>query len=325
METPSTLKKSSQRERRQFRQQQRLKNTVVLASGMSTRTSPVASGVEVPASSSMEEDLSSVSGEEELLGESEPETTGPNPSGSTGAEASGDTGGGGKGARPKTSTKRPSGKTPPEGQKRGKRPKKTPMGSTFQQAERDELLGIVLAADDPYMVLSRTQLTALRVELMRKLERAIDAGSGVIPRFQESGLRHGRFCVSCVDPDSYAWVQSAVESTTVEVDGTNSEIRLVLVKPSEVPRYYRAEVYVYGPPPGVPKFLKLIQGQNPSITTNHWILRHQQQSEKGMLMIWHIDQKTSDQLIALGDQLYCGLGRVTFRVARTTPRGEEPL
>jgi len=53
----------------------------------------------------------------------------------------------------------------------------------------------------------------------------------------------------------------------MEIDGDDT-LCLQLVTPAEVPRLLRAEVYISGPPPGVPKFIKLIKAQNNGLHTD---------------------------------------------------------
>jgi len=100
------------------------------------------------------------------------------------------------------------------------------------------------------------------------------------------------------------------------VQGEGREISLQLVPASEIPKLLRTEVYISGPPPGAPKFLKLVQAQNKWLHTDRWILRHQQATNRGQLMIWGIDEESRAALEAVNFQPHFGLGRVTFRVAR---------
>jgi len=45
-------------------------------------------------------------------------------------------------------------------------------------------------------------------------------------------------------------------------------------------------------------------------------LRYHHTTDKGMLMVWNIDHESATAMAAVNDQLYYGLGRVTFRVTR---------
>jgi len=49
--------------------------------------------------------------------------------------------------------------------------------------------------------------------------------------------------------------------------------------------------------------------------TDRWVLRHQQQTDKGQLMVWGIDQESAAALAAVDYRPYYGLGRVTFCVS----------
>jgi len=108
----------------------------------------------------------------------------------------------------------------------------------------------------------------------------------------------------------------------VEIDGDGGEdtLRLQLLTPAELPRLLRAEVYILGPPPAVPKFTKLIKAQNKGLHTDRWVLRHQQSTEGGQLMVWGIDQESTTALEAVNYQPHFGLGRVTFRVSHGPAR-----
>ena len=68
------------------------------------------------------------------------------------------------------------GPTPPEGKKRKKGRRTAALGSTFEQAEKSSLLGVVLIRDQPHTILSRTQLDQVRHELLTKLGAAIESG-----------------------------------------------------------------------------------------------------------------------------------------------------
>ena len=87
------------------------------------------------------------------------------------------------------------GPTPPQPVR--KKPKRaSQLGGTFKQAEKENLLGVNHIKENPYEMLSRTQLQWVREQLTRLLDESIDSG-GPVPRFQESGIRNGRFHLSC--------------------------------------------------------------------------------------------------------------------------------
>ena len=98
--------------------------------------------------------------------------------------------------------------------------------------------------------------------------------------------------------------------------GEGHELPLQLVPASELPKLLRAEVYISGPPPGAPKFLKLVQAQNKGLHTDRSVLRHQQTTNRGQLMIWGIDEQSRSALEAVDFQPHFRLGCVTFRVVR---------
>ena len=100
------------------------------------------------------------------------------------------------------------------------------------------------------------------------------------------------------------------------VQGEGHELPLQLVPALEVPKLLKAEVYISGPPPGAPKFLKLVQAQTKGLHTDRWVLRHQQATNWGQLMIWGIDEESHTAIEAANFRPHFGLGRVTFRVAR---------
>jgi len=204
------------------------------------------------------------------------------------------------------------GPTPPQAAK--KKPKREPsLGHTFKQAQEEDLLGVVMIKDHPYTTLVRAHVDWIRSQLLVKLEEAIDA-SGTAPTFQESGVRQNRFHLSCTDRESYAWLHATIGSMVAQGEG--HELPLQLVPALEVPKLLRAEVYISGPPPGAPKFLKLVQAQNKGLHTERWVLRHQQTTNRGQLMIWGINEESRSALQAVNFQPHFGLGRVTFSVAR---------
>jgi len=67
----------------------------------------------------------------------------------------------------------------------------------------------------------------------------------------------------------------------------------------EVPKLLRAEVYISGPPRGVHRFIRLFKVQNKLVHTDQWVLHHQQQTEKGQLMVWGIDKESAAALAAV--------------------------
>ena len=116
-----------------------------------------------------------------------------------------------------TKRKTEAGPTPPQATRKKKKKKQggPSLGQSFAQAEESDLLGVVLVQDHPYTVLRKAQLDHLREELMKQLDAAIDSQCNRIPQFQESGVRHGRFHISCSDEYSYQWLQTTVDSITV--------------------------------------------------------------------------------------------------------------
>ena len=77
----------------------------------------------------------------------------------------------------------------------------------------------------------------IRQKLMSKLHSALN--SGLPPRFENSGRRNGRFCLSCADQVSFDWLRTTVDGLTVTAKGNNgisSQRQLSLVTPSEIPK-----------------------------------------------------------------------------------------
>jgi len=127
--------------------------------------------------------------------------------------------------------------------------------------------------------------------------------TGTVPRFEESGIRHGRLHLSCEDSISFNWLQASIASITIPGDG-DTHLQLELMLLSQLPRWLRAEVYVSGSPPGDPRFLSFVRAQNTGLHTKWWILCHRQSTSRGQLMVWHIDQESADVLAAVNDQPY---------------------
>ena len=78
---------------------------------------------------------------------------------------------GGEAAAPTGQKRKPKG-GPPLALK--KKPKRAKHGSSFEQAEKDNLLGVILDRDDPYKILSRELITELRRLLIERLEGTLD-------------------------------------------------------------------------------------------------------------------------------------------------------
>ena len=251
--------------------------------------------------------------EEDMLLASSPEEAAAGAGPASSAPAEGETSGT---AGPYTGKKRKTeaGPTPPQ-QKKKKKKGGPPLGRSFRQAEQDNLLGVVLVEDHPYTVLTKTQLNHLREKLMEHLDATIVAQSAHIPQFKESGVRQGRFHLSCADTRTHEWLTTTIGNITVPSDGTD-EYHLRLATPAEVPRLLRAEVYLTGKPPSIPTFCMRLRAQNSDLHTDRWRLRHQQTTDHGLLMVWSIDKESADALAAVDDRPYYGLGCVSFRVAR---------
>ena len=193
------------------------------------------------------------------------------------------TGPGGKtsGSKRKTEV----GPTSPKPKK--KKTKRCPsLGTTFKQAEDD----VLLVQEQPYKIFSRIQISEVQQQLLLKLEEKAEADEDA-PLFDESGIRHSRFHLSCSDAESYTWtwLKQTVDSMKIHGDNQDEKLCLQLVPPAEVPKLLRAEVYISGPPRKVPRFIRLFKVQNKLMHTDRWVLRHQQQTEKGQLMVCGID------------------------------------
>ena len=52
----------------------------------------------------------------------------------------------------------------------------------------------------------------------------------------------------------------------------DTKFRIQLVRPSEVPKLKRAQVYITGPRLAVPMVIRLLAGQNRGIHTDRWTL-----------------------------------------------------
>jgi len=160
------------------------------------------------------------------------------------------------------------------------------------------------------------QANWIRSELLKHLEAIIDQHDTVIRCFYEGGLKHGRYQLSCYN--AYTWVKRVVNS--LELTDSDTQSRLRLVKPSQIPQLQRAEVYISGPPLGVPRFIKLLTAQNRGLHTERWVVRHQQTTAHGQLLIRGIDHKSAAAIEAANFQLFCGISHVTFRLSRGNSR-----
>jgi len=194
----------------------------------------------------------------------------------------------------KKGKKRP---TPPQTTKKEKKKRSSSFAAAFAQAEKDDLLGVVLVQDNSYRVHSRAEIAWLRRILGQKVDAAIDSDESFIPRFTESGIRNSRFCLSCANGESFDWLKNLLDSIEVE-EGGEGRLRLRLATPAEVPKLTRAEVFITGEPPGVPRFLKNIQAQNPALHTERWVLKHQQQTSGSQLLVFGIDPESAVALAA---------------------------
>jgi hypothetical protein len=192
---------------------------------------------------------------------------------------------------------------------------KKAFGESFQQATEKSLHGVVAFAENPVRMLSANQIATVRSELLKRLGEAIGSRSSPIPRFQESGVIKGRFHLACDDDNSFVWLQQSVAELTIRI-GDSEPCALKLVKPSELPKLRRAEVFIPGPITKVDEVKTWLQAQNPGLSTECWHLRFRTPLDKGQLLVWSIDPKSVEVLEGLNCQAFYGLGRVTFRVSR---------
>jgi len=210
------------------------------------------------------------------------------------------------------------GYTPP--QILSKRTRGVPLlGTTFEEAERQNLLGVLIVQDNPYTMLNKPQLDHVRADLLTRLHATIALHDSNVPQFHESGVVRGMFHFSCANELSYQWLKTEVADITVSSEEDETvRYQLELVDSASLPirKLLRAEVHLWKPTPALPAFRKLLQAQNAGIHVDRWVLRHHQSTDAGMFIVWFIDQESADALSAVDDRPYFGLGRVTFTVFR---------
>ena len=107
-------------------------------------------------------------------------------------------------------------------------------------------------------------------------------------------------------PPIHKWVENAVSSLELNEDDT--KFRIQLVRPSEVPKLKRAQVYITGPPLVVPRVTRLLAGQNRGIHTERLTSRHQQDAANGQLLVWGIDKDSAAAIKAADNRLFSSLG-----------------
>jgi len=184
-----------------------------------------------------------------------------------------------------------------------------PPGSTFEQAE-DKMLGVILRQDNPYKLLTRIKIYWIRNELMKLLEATVIRQNGHVPCFQESGQQNCRFHLSCLDSSSYEWVENDVSFLDLTEDDT--KLRIQLVRPSEVPKLKRAQVYITGPL-GSPCCL-LVRTATSVPKGGRCDISKMPQT--GNCFFWGNDKDTAAAIKAADNRLFFGLSRVTFKVSR---------
>ena len=158
-------------------------------------------------------------------------------------------------------------------------------------------------------MLKKTQLNYVREQLMNSLEKSTDSGT-TVPQFQESGLHHGRFHLSCANEPSYQWLKTAVADISVssEEDETVS-LRL--------PKYVKCFMQrcSFRDHPWTAETYKTATRTECWLSLDRWLLRHPQSTDQSMFMVCSIDKGSADVLEAIADRPDFGLGRITFRVA----------
>ena len=193
-------------------------------------------------------------------------------------------------------------------------------GAYFQQADRDDLLGVVLVRDQPYTILDRSLTSRLWEHLNSRVREAVRSKI-FVPTFNEAGVRNNRFQIACTNQESFQWLRQVIWEIQLTSTGSGEHIGLELVRPGEVPKLIRASVYAPGAPT-TPDFLKLLQGQNPNLFTNRWVLRHRQAVSNNTLMVFGIDGDSASILAGSDYSAHYDLGRVTFQVAHAQASSE---
>jgi len=204
--------------------------------------------------------------------------------------------------------------TPPQVTKKNKKPKRGSSSRlvTFEQAEKENRHGVVLVQGNPYQILTKDQIAWLRTTLGNRVDAVIDSDAA-IPRFTESGVRNGRFCLSCANGETFSWLVSLL-GTLEGSDGQGGTLRYQLALPTDIPKLTRAKVHITGPPPGVRRFLKNLKAQNSTLHPERWALKHQQQATNYQSMVFGIDPESLASLEASDYHAFFRLGRVTFNV-----------
>jgi len=107
------------------------------------------------------------------------------------------------------------------------------LGTTYKEAEDNDLLGVVLVQEQPYKILLHIQINEVRQQLLLKLKEKAEADEDA-PLFEESGIRHNRFHLSCSDVEFYAWLEKIVDSMEIHGGKQDEKLCLQLVPPAEV-------------------------------------------------------------------------------------------
>jgi len=107
----------------------------------------------------------------------------------------------------KTTAKWKATQTLPSEAKKEKRPRNQGIWeAAFQKAKKDNLLGIIIIRGEPYAQVRQSQVEKIKKTLMSELHTALK--TGLISRFENSGRRNGRFCLSCADQTTFDWLRS---------------------------------------------------------------------------------------------------------------------
>ena len=77
------------------------------------------------------------------------------------------------------------------------------MAASFAQAEKDDLLGIVLVRDNPCQTFTRAEMARVKTKLGRQVDAVIDTGERLIHRFTDCGVRNSRFTLSCANREFF--------------------------------------------------------------------------------------------------------------------------
>ncbi|XP_072380719.1 uncharacterized protein [Diabrotica undecimpunctata] len=215
---------------------------------------------------------------------------------------------------------RSDGSTPPESQRKGKRPRTE--GVTFSEAAASVKVAVVLTGF-PEAKMDIDKLKAVEIAILGAYDKILEAGPQV--RFLKSTYRPGFLELNCADDISARWLKEVIPTLRPWESAS-----LRAVEGEDIPKPHSCTVFVqdeHGERLESKRILNRLRISNHGLRTHLWTVWGSKPLEKGVLWTFSMDSESREELQKLKMSPFFGVGRLTFRPkeGKTKTRNEKPV